>query len=104
MTQQELEAILRDGDPGEIIGGAQVLEDGTVVWPEMSYNAVLLLAERYLIRGKDTDALRHAPIDWTGHPMVEAKGDLPEMWAIMPKGLLLNYFHWKGEFKKSDAT
>ncbi len=89
MNQMAFEDILSRGTEGEAIA-----DEPSPPWM-LSYNSVLILAVRYLQSGPDTDAIKKANIDWSQWPLV---GDrLPEHWPVMGKGLLLNYFKWKGE-------
>lgn len=92
MNQITFEDILSRRTEGEAIADEQ-----SPPWM-LTYNSVLILAVRYLQRGPDTDAVKNANIDWSKWPMV---GDrLPQHWPVMGKGLLLNYFKWKGSDTK----
>lgn len=86
----EVEQILETGDAGEIIGG--VIEGKP---PKIDFAGVLLLAERNLLWGPDTQRLAEADISFDSWPLVWARqGQLPDLWWLMPKGLLLAYFKW----------
>ena len=95
MNQQLFEDILEHGNGGEVIGGVRYITDTP---PPMSYGGVLIMAKRYLLPGPDTYALRDMNIDWGSWATKEhSQGPLPDLWWIMPKGLLLNYFRQRGE-------
>ncbi len=65
---------------------------GLLVHPELK------VAERYLQPGPDTDNVNNMDIDWSTWKKVEATGGLlPDLWYVMPKGLLTNYFRWYKE-------
>lgn len=98
IATHRIEEILESGDVGEIICSAQ--ENGKFV-VQLSYNAAKVLAERYLMVGADTEEVSKAEIDWSTWPDIHGyflrkgkEGTLPNLYQIMPKGLLLNFFRW----------
>ena len=89
MNQEEFDALLAEGDLGEIIGDVI----------EMSYNAILILAARYLNKGKNDAKIVGADINWDKWPgkIIDVRlGKVPEDWRGMPSSLLRNYFRWDG--------
>ena len=91
MNQTEFNDILSQGTEGE---GIAALKSPPFM---LDYNAVLILAVRYLQPGPDTDAVKDANINWDKWPMQQVVGGtLPEHWPVLGKGILLNYFKWKG--------
>lgn len=88
--------ILERGTEGECCGPLEYTNSG------QAYNAVLILATRYLQPGPDTDYVQNYPINWATVEMEDGhhQSALPKYWQVMGKGLLLNYFKWRGRKNK----
>jgi len=91
-----IEEILEKGTAGEIICSSPGFK--------MSYNAVVICAYRYLLDGPDTLEVAQADIDWSTWPSdgggklaPDQKDTLPEHYAVMEKGFLLNFLRWSGK-------
>ena len=95
-VMSRIEEILKKGTAGEIICSSPGFE--------MSYNAVVICAHRYLLDGPDTLEVAQADIDWSTWPSdgggkltPDQKATLPEHYAVMEKGFLLNFLKWSGK-------